>query len=93
MIFETMEGLEDLLRIDRIEDYPQLENILMPLAEAEVIKAVGEAWVSANATDQHVRGAASAMVAVWFEKPELIGEITPGINSMLTKLQARALEG
>lgn len=92
MIFETMEGLEDLLRIDRIEDYPQLENILMPLAEAEVIKAVGEAWVSANATDKHVRGAASAMVAVWFEKPEMLGEITPGINSMLTKLQARALE-
>lgn len=93
MIFETMEGLEDLLRIDRIEDYPQLENILMPLAEAEVVKAVGEEWVKANATDQHVRGAAGAMVAVWFEKPELIGEITPGINSMLTKLQARALEG
>lgn len=92
MIFETMEGLEDLLRIDRIEDYPQLENILMPLAEAEVIKAVGEEWVRANATDKHVRGAASAMVAVWFEKPEMIGEITPGINSMLTKLQARALE-
>ncbi len=92
MIFETMEGLEDLLRIDRIEDYPQLENILMPLAEAEVIKAVGEAWVMANATDKHVRGAASAMVAVWFEKPEMLGEITPGINSMLTKLQARALE-
>ncbi|MBP3647273.1 MAG: hypothetical protein J6K55_12730 [Clostridia bacterium] len=93
MIFETMEGLEDLLRIDRIEDYPQLENILMPLAEAEVVKAVGEEWVKANATDQHVRGAAGAMLAVWFEKPELIGEITPGINSMLTKLQARALEG
>lgn len=93
MIFETMEGLEDLLRIDRIEDYPQLENILMPLAEAEVVKAVGEEWVKANATDQHVRGAAGAMVAVWFENPELIGEITPGINSMLTKLQARALEG
>ena len=64
----------------------------MPLAEAEVIKAVGEAWVKDNATDKHVRGAASAMVAVWFEKPEMLGEITPGINSMLTKLQARALE-
>ena len=94
MIF-TDEALDDLvamLKIDSIDSYPYVESRLMPAAEVVIAEAVSAAWVAENEQDPAVIHAACALVAAWFEKPELFGELTPGANFIISQLQARALE-
>ena len=94
MIFtdEVLDDLVAMLKIDSIDSYPYVESRLMPAAEAVIAEAVSAAWVAENEQDPAVIQAACALVAAWFEKPELFGELTPGANFIISQLQARALE-
>lgn len=93
MIFENVNVLTDLLRIERVEDYPQIVDVLIPAAERVIAEAVGAKWLEANATDGAVMQLACVLVATWFNRPEAFGELTPGANFLLSQLQARALKG
>ena len=89
MILEEIEGLENILKINSIDDYPQIEEMLAPAAESVIAESVGAAWVEANANDPAVKQLFCALVATWFDRPEM----TPGCNFLISQLQARALEG
>lgn len=92
MIFDNVEGLENILKINSMGDYPQIEEVLAPAAEAVIAASVGEAWVAENEEDPAVIQLFCALVAAWFDKPEMFGELTPGCNFLISLLQARALE-
>lgn len=94
MIFtdEVLDDLVAMLKIDSIDSYPYLETRLMPAAEVVIAEAVGAVWVAKNEQDPAVIQVACALVAAWFEKPELFGELTPGANFIISQIQARALE-
>lgn len=92
MIFDNIEGLEDILKINRVDDYPQIEELLAPAAEAVISASVGKKWVEDNEEDPAVKQLFCALVAAWFDKPEMFGELTPGCNFLISQLQARALE-
>ena len=89
---EVLDDLAAMLKIDSIDSYPYIETRLIPAAEVVIAEAVGAAWVAKNERDPAVVQAACALVAAWFEKPELFGELTPGANFIVSQLQARALE-
>jgi len=92
MIFEQIDGLESLLKINSIDDYPHIEELLAPAAESVIMDSVGAAWVEKNAEDPAVRQLFCALVATWFDKPEMFGELTAGCNFLISQLQAKALE-
>ena len=92
MIIEHIEGLEDILKINSIDFYPQIEGILAPAAEAAIAASVGAKWVEENEADPEVKQLFCALLAMWFDKPEMLGELTPGCNFLISQLQARALE-
>lgn len=89
---EVLDDLTEMLKVDSIDSYPYIETRLIPAAEAVIAEAVGTAWVAANEKDPAVVQAACALVAAWFDKPEMFGELTPGANFIVSQLQARALE-
>ena len=93
MILEEIEGLENILKINSIDDYPQIEEMLAPAADSVIAESVGAAWVEDNANDPAVKQLFCALVATWFDRPEMLGELTPGCNFLISQLQARALEG
>lgn len=94
MIFtdEVLDDLAVMLKVDSIDSYPYIEMRLAPAAESVIAEAVGATWVAANESDPTVIQAACALVAAWFDKPEMFGELTPGANFMISQLQSRALE-
>lgn len=89
---DHMEALKGILRIDSVNSYPEIEETLIPAAESVIADSVGLEWVEANSTNSTVVQLACTLVAVWFEKPETFGELTPGANSMIHQLQAKAAE-
>jgi hypothetical protein len=93
VIFENVTSLADILRVESLTDFPQINDVLIPAAEQIICDAVGTTWVTANATDPTVKQLACVLVATWFNQPEAFGELTPGANFMLSQLQARALVG
>lgn len=93
MILDGVTNLADILRVERLEDYPQINDVLIPAAERVIAEAVGVDWIEANATDGAVIQLACVLVATWFNRPEAFGELTPGANFLLSQLQARALKG
>lgn len=93
MDISRIEGLTEILRIEQIEDYPQIEAVLFPAAESAVAEAVGNAWIEENKYDPAVVQVICAMVATWLQKPEMTGEITPGMLFLIGQLKARALGG
>lgn len=92
MIFDNIDGLPGILKINSLNDYPYIEGMLAPAAEAVIAASVGAAWVEEHEADPAVVQLFCALVAAWFEKPELFGELTPGCNFLISQLQARALE-
>lgn len=94
MIFDHIEGpiIEALLRIDSADDYPQLKVVLMPAVEGVMRSAVGKSWIESNESDAAVQQCALALLASWFQAPEMQGKLTSGANFLLSQLQARALE-
>ena len=93
MILDGVTSLADILRVERLEDYPQINDVLIPAAERVIAEAVGAEWIEANSTDGAVMQLACVLVATWFNRPEAFGELTPGANFLLSQLQARALKG
>ena len=93
MILDGVTSLADILRVERLEDYPQINDVLIPAAERVIAEAVGAEWLEAHATDGAVMQLACVLVATWFNRPEAFGELTPGANFLLSQLQARALKG
>lgn len=93
MILCNVASLADILRIENVEDYPQINEVLVPAAETVIAEAVGTDWIAANATDGAVVQLACVLVATWFDKPEAFGELTPGANFLISQLQARASGG
>ncbi len=89
MIFETI-NVPGVLAINSEDDYPVLATI-KPAIEQAMKDSVGTAWLTANAADPAVRHCAVAMLMRWFQSPDAIGEMTPGIMFLLTQLQIRAL--
>ena len=94
MIFDHVdaEQLASIMKISDIDDYPQIEGKLAPAAEALIAASVGKAWVKANESHPVVVLLFCSLLAGWLDNPEMFGEITPGCNSMITLLQAEALE-
>lgn len=94
MIFteEVMDDLVAILKIDSLDSYPYVESRLAPAAETVLAESVGTEWIAKNGADPAVVQAACALVAAWFDRPEMFGELTPGANFMITQLQARALK-
>lgn len=92
MILSKVDNLENILKINSMDDYPYIEDMLAPAAEAVIADSVGEEWVAKHEADPAVKQLFCALVATWFEKPEMFGEVTPGCNFLISQLQARALE-
>lgn len=93
MDISRIDGLKEILRIERLGDYPQIEAVLFPAAENAVAEAVGNAWIKENEYDPEVVQVVCTMVSAWLQKPEMTGEITPGMLFLLGQLKARALGG
>lgn len=93
MDIDRIEGLAEILRVERVEDYPQIEAVLFPAAESAVANAVGKTWVKENEYDPTVVQVVCGMVAEWLHKPEMTGEITPGMLFLIGQLKALAMEG
>ena len=89
MILDVV-NVPGVLAIDSEADYPVLE-LIKPAVEQAMKDAIGADWLTANATDPAVIHCATAMLMNWFQSPDAIGEITPGILFLLTQLQVRAL--
>lgn len=92
MIFDNIDGLPGILKINSLNDYPQIEELLAPAAESVIAESVGPEWVKNNENDPAVKQLMCALIASWFEKPEAFGELNAGCNFLISQLQARALE-
>lgn len=90
MIFDSI-NVPGVLAITSEADYPVLAT-LKPAIEQAMKDAIGADWLTANATDPSVQHCATAMLMSWFQSPDAIGEITPGVLFLLTQLQTRALD-
>lgn len=93
MIAIRAQTLASILRVDNLGDFPQVADVLVPAAEQVIRSAVGGDWVSDHEDDPTLVQALYALVATWFNQPELFGEVTPGANFLLSQLQARGLGG
>lgn len=94
MIFDRIapEEIESIMKINSIDDYPQIAGMLVPAAESVISDSVGAEWVQNNEDNPTVKLLLCTLVAGWFDNPEMFGEITPGCNFMIGQLQAKALE-
>jgi len=93
MAILTPQEVEDILKLESLEDYPEL-NIWLPGVDDVIKTATGKDWGADAVKDPTAKMLACVLVIRWFENPGMIGKIDladKNIVALVGQLHAKAL--